>query len=254
MNLAYWWMFPASIVIASFAMTVGVGGPVFFSPIFILVFGFSPPLAFGTALMTQVFGFASGTISYARQKLIDFSISRDLLVVAIPFAVIGALVSGRIDHWMLTALFGIWTIISALIMFRTANDEKRLGSGIVESEVNVRFGQFLSALGGATVGLTSTGMGNVIVPWMNVYCKMPIKKTVATSVFIVFITVLAAALTYFFTTPLDVDMLIFTVPGVLIGGQIGPRISKQVDPVALKIVMSIVFFGIGLIMLASLVR
>ena len=46
-----WWLFPVSIGIATIAMSSGIGGAVFFSPLFLLVLGLSPTIAIGSALI-----------------------------------------------------------------------------------------------------------------------------------------------------------------------------------------------------------
>ena len=62
----YWFMFPLSIVIATVAMTFGIGGAAFFSPTFAILFPLlnvptlSASEAFGASLFTEMFGFASG--------------------------------------------------------------------------------------------------------------------------------------------------------------------------------------------------
>jgi len=60
MTLDLWYLFPASILIATIAMTTGIGGAVFFSPLFIVGLKLEPSVAIETALMTELFGFSSG--------------------------------------------------------------------------------------------------------------------------------------------------------------------------------------------------
>ena len=58
----------------------GIGGAVFFSPIFILWLKLDPTVAVGVALVTEFFGFSSGLIAYVRAKLIDYRLGGQLLV------------------------------------------------------------------------------------------------------------------------------------------------------------------------------
>ena len=68
--LGYWFMFPVSILVATLAMTFGVGGAVLFSPIFIVVFPLlgvptlSPATAFASSLLIMLVGFGSGLVGY----------------------------------------------------------------------------------------------------------------------------------------------------------------------------------------------
>ena len=86
----YWYLFPAAIAISTVAMASGIGGAVFFSPLFIIVLKLEPSIAIGTALITELFGFGSGLSAYWRRGLIDFRLGRQLLVFSIP----GAMFSG----------------------------------------------------------------------------------------------------------------------------------------------------------------
>ena len=70
-SLHYWFMFPLALLIATTAMTSGVEGATFFSPLLMLVLGLSPEVAIGTGLITEFFGFASGLYAYHRKRLID---------------------------------------------------------------------------------------------------------------------------------------------------------------------------------------
>ena len=76
LTLDFWYLLPISIAVATIAMASGVGGAVFFTPIFLLWLKFEPPVAVGIALTTELFGFGSGLFAYARARLIDFSLGR----------------------------------------------------------------------------------------------------------------------------------------------------------------------------------
>jgi hypothetical protein len=86
-------MLPLAIVISTIATASGVGGATFFAPLFILALGIPPELAIGTALITEVFGFASGLYAYARKRLIDYRLGAALLVTTIPLALLGTWIS-----------------------------------------------------------------------------------------------------------------------------------------------------------------
>ncbi|MHA2226233.1 MAG: hypothetical protein ACXAC8_13575 [Candidatus Hodarchaeales archaeon] len=66
------------IIVAFITITLGIGGALFFSPLFIILFpivgvpNLSSADAFGATLLTEVFGFTSGLFGYS--KKIDFKI------------------------------------------------------------------------------------------------------------------------------------------------------------------------------------
>ena len=89
MDLTYWYLFPISIGIGFLANGAGIGGATFFTPLFILALGLEPQVAVGVALITEVFGFASGVSAHARARTIDWKVARMLALVSVPAAVVG---------------------------------------------------------------------------------------------------------------------------------------------------------------------
>lgn len=84
MDTTCWYLFPIAIVIASVANGAGVGGATFFAPLFVLALRLPPQVAIGTALITEVFGPASGVLGHARACTIDWTTSHLLAVAAVP--------------------------------------------------------------------------------------------------------------------------------------------------------------------------
>ncbi|MFV1963718.1 MAG: TSUP family transporter, partial [Acidimicrobiia bacterium] len=97
-------------------------------------------------------------------------------------------------------------------------------------------GRWFAGLGGLSVGLISTGLGELNSYALVMRCRIPTRVTVATSVVVVAVTALAAGVTHVFgflqegasTIDTVISIVIFTVPGVLIGGQLGPQITSRV--------------------------
>jgi uncharacterized protein len=83
LSFEFWYLLPLSIVIATIAMSSGVGGAVFFSPPFMLALKLEPTIAIGSALSTELFGFSSGLLAYYKAKLIDFKLAKALLMFSI---------------------------------------------------------------------------------------------------------------------------------------------------------------------------
>ena len=122
----YWFMFPVSIIVATCAMLSGIGGAALFTPIFILVFPLLGPeyvlsstiAAISAALITQTFGFFSGFVGYYRRRLIDYSLARRILWVAVPTAVIGTLVASLVHDSVLLASYSLLVAVLAVVMWR----------------------------------------------------------------------------------------------------------------------------------------
>ena len=95
----YAFMFPVSACVATTAMLTGIGGAALFSPIFLLGFPLlgpeypldSPAEAFNVALLTECFGFTSGLIGYTNRGLVDWRVSWPFIAVGVPAGVAGGL-------------------------------------------------------------------------------------------------------------------------------------------------------------------
>lgn len=282
MTLQYWFMFPISVLIATVAMGVGVGGATFFAPLFILALGLPPEVAIGTGLITEVFGFASGIVAYARRRLIDYKLGFVLLSASVPMAVLGAWVAGFIDPGILKAILGIGLFAVATSFLRTP-DKKRVslldraikeeygegksrtcvttadGERICYTVCNRFEGMATTGLGGLFVGMISTGLGEVNEFFLLKRCRVPSRVSIATTVFVVAVTALAGSAGHVanflrlggetLTTVLSI--VLFTVPGVILGGQFGARVSSLVPQRISIRVMGVLFAIVGALTLGE---
>ncbi|PIP67815.1 MAG: sulfite exporter TauE/SafE family protein [Candidatus Omnitrophica bacterium CG_4_9_14_0_2_um_filter_42_8] len=275
----YWYILPISIIFASIAATIGIGGATFFSPFFMIVLKLNPEVAIGTALITEVFGFTSAILGYSKKRLIDYKLAFKVLVGTIPMAVLGVFLSHAIRSDYLKLIFGIGMILLAIKFLQkpdvhetkllNENIKKdfadtgkttittRSGEIIKYTVCNVHKGRVITSIGGFFVGLISTGLGELNDFFFLRTCRVPSKIATGTSVLIVAITALAASLGHFKffmgmgeTVLTNVaNIIIFTIPGVIIGGQLGAFISSRMKSQALEFFISILFIAIGAITL-----
>jgi len=89
-------------------------------------------------------------------------------------------------------------------------------------------------------------------------CRVPSPVAVAAGIYIVVVAVLIASMGHFynFATGAESDIfqqvmgvVLFTIPGVIIGGQIGPLVQASVNPDMMKIAISFLFISVGVFML-----
>lgn len=114
----YWFMFVIAFCIAATAMASGIEGAAFFAPIFILFLGLPADIAIGTGLITEVFGFTSGLVSYTYRKQIDFKLGRAILIATVPMAVIGTVLSFISPALLLKGILGLLLLALALTNHR----------------------------------------------------------------------------------------------------------------------------------------
>jgi len=258
MDTSFWWLFPVSIVIAATANGAGIGGATFFAPLFVIVLGLDPVIAIGAALLTEVFGFASGVIAHARAKAIDWLAVRRLVVVSVPFAIVGSLLAGFAPETLLKLLLGFGLLFIAVTFIRHHDPEVEdaqiaAGIGVAHPAIQrhimladdtvydyelcrLQEGRIGAGIGGLLVGLISTGLGEANSYALVKRCRIPSRVAIAVSVVTVAVTALAASVTHlvnFIQTPdadtaLIASIVVFTIPGVIIGGQLGPQITGRV--------------------------
>lgn len=273
----YWFMIFVAILVATIAMLVGVGGALLFSPIFIILFPLvgvtvlTPADALAAALITEVFGFASGLFGYGRKKLIDLKTASTFIMIGIPAAIIGTYIKRNIDGSILILFLGIGLILMGLYTLRSLhNKEHEQVEGAEKNPRNLRrlvdvdqniyeyvvcrhnSGRILALAGGISTGLLSVGIGETTVSTLRVKCGLPMKVASGTSVLVVTIVVLTSSLTDIALVGIESvpwTLLIFTIPGVLIGGQIGPRLASKISPETGEKILLGLFFSIGLIMI-----
>ncbi|NOZ05865.1 MAG: sulfite exporter TauE/SafE family protein [Chloroflexi bacterium] len=284
MDLQYWFMFPVSILIATIAMASGVEGATFFSPLFLLALRLPPEVAIGTALITEVFGFASGLFAYARQRLIDYRLGVSLLVVCVPMALLGTWIAGVVAPVVLMTTLGVGLFVVAASFLRAPDhtDVVRMdeaiegqyggesaetclitsdGEEIRYTVCNRTEGRILAGLGAMFMGMVSTGLGEMNGYFLLQRCRVPSKVSVATSVFVVAVTALAASaghLLRFVQTGggvLDtvLSLVIFTVPGVILGGQLGSQVASRIPQKVLERGLGVLFVLIGALTLGQVI-
>lgn len=284
MSLQYWYILPISILIATTAMASGVGGATFFSPLFILGLRLRPEVAIGTALITEVFGFASGLYAYARKRLIDYRLGLALLVVTIPMALLGTWAAGRIEPDILKVILGmgLFAVAASFLRAPEPKDVVRMDEAIQQeyggekaetclitaereqvcyTVCNRTEGRMIAGLGGLFVGMISTGLGELNSYFLLQRCRVPSKVSVATSVFVVALTALSASAGHFvrfaqtggevLTTVLNI--VIFTVPGVILGGQLGSRVASRIPQRTLERGLGVLFILVAALTLGEVI-
>lgn len=282
-DLSYWYLFPIAIGIAALANGAGVGGATFFSPLFVLGLQLSPRVAIGAALTTEVFGFASGVAAHARARTIDWKVARLLTFAAVPAAVVGSLLAGLVSATVLKAILGVGLLAVAIVFLRhrdPAAEDNAIERGEGLAVPNVRHhlvtrdgqvfdyrvcrhheGRWFAGLGGLFVGLISTGLGELNSYALVLRCRIPTRITVATSVVVVAVTALAASVTHLIDFVQEggdaiesvKSIVVFTVPGVIIGGQLGPQLSRRIQGQALLRFLGWLFLVVGALTLGEAV-
>jgi hypothetical protein len=270
MSAEFWYMLPVGVAIATVAMASGVGGATFFAPLFILGLGLPPELAVGSGLVVEVFGFGSGVYAYVRRQLIDYTVGGMLLSATVPAAIAGVVIAHFADPDLLKLILGMGLFAVAVSFLRAPDEETEAALDEMAHETpdeaetclvsaddeeicytvcNKAEGRIISGIGGLFVGMVSSGLGELNGYFLLQRCRVPSSVAVATSVFVVAITALIASAGHVFQvaqgglTGLATmgNLLLFTVPGVVIGAQLGPMLAERVPDRLMEIGLGVLF-------------
>ncbi len=278
----YWFMFPLAIGVTTTASLCGIGGPALFTPIFIILFPLLGPeyllqsavAAFGAALLTQCFGFTSAFFCYYRRRLIDFKAAIPFAAVGVPFGIIGALLAQAVDDTLLKAGYGILMLILATVMLQRqsgiAPDASEMDVGTEERRRIVDrggttyeyprprqgIGAIVTGTGALLTGMVSVGIGEVMMPQLIKRHRIPVPVAAGTSVMVAILVVIACSVTLTAgliarggLTAIPWNLICYTVPGVIMGGQIGPHLQGRFDQAAMAKFIGTLFIAIGAAML-----
>lgn len=279
----YWFMFPGCIAIATLAMLSGISGAALLSPAIILGFpiigvpALAPASAIGMSLFTEAFGFGSGVFGYWSRKLIDYQVAGVLVLVAIPSSLLASFFSHATDPNLLKGIYGAMAVGLGLFLLATQKKQEvltpepsllptrvlRTADGVEYryQACNQAVGAVITGLGAAMAGLISVGIGEVQMGQLVRRCKMPVPVAAGTSVLIVACTVAGASVAHIGAllhtgglSAIPWNLIVYTVPGALIGGQIGSRLQGRVSHNALERGIAGLFVFIGLVFVYTVLR
>lgn len=249
-------MFLVATGIATIAMMAGIGGAILFAPFFMLVLRLDPLIALGTGLVIEFFGFSSGVVGYWRKKEIDFGIVRRLVIFTVPATIAGVFLGRLVPAFILQIMLALLLLYLAYQFLFTGKeclpkDPRCTGvSGISGRWVITQLTKLTSLLGGLLVGMISAGLGEMNELNFLKRMKLPVASASATSVFLVAMSATAGSIfhAYFLVSEGAVSIftevvsiLVFTVPGVIVGAQLGVFLANRINAAVMGKVVGVLF-------------
>lgn len=240
----FWFMFPVATAIATIAMMAGIGGAVMFAPVLMLLLGLDPLLGLGAGLVIEFFGFSSGMIGYWRKREIDFGIVRKVVVVTLPATIAGVFLGRVIPAFILQIMLALLLLYLAYQFLLASKeclpkDPRCTGVSGISGQWGVTWKVRLSSLlGGLLLGVVSAGLGEINELNFLKRMKLPVAAASATSVFLVAVSASAGSVVhaYFLVAERSISVfaevasiLVFAVPGVMIGAQLGVLVANNTD-------------------------
>lgn len=247
--LAHWYLLPVGLVISALYSSTGISGANFWALVFIIGLRLEPRTGFWLSLIAMLFGSAGGLLAHHRRSTLRPELSAGYLLSALPAAVAGTVVASRLPPKVLMALFGVFLLLYAGTLF--------FRSGPKPGHRRPR--HRVSGSGGFLTGLLSVGVGEVLLPEALDREEIDSSAVAAgTTLLVVCLTSLTAAAVrlepgfaqhlWSQRGPLA-TILLWVVPGVLLGSQLGPVIAARFDRRAMTRYVALVLVVVGLLML-----
>lgn len=225
---------PVGVAFATLVSSVGVSGGILWMPFLLMAADLEPGQAVFTSLAIQAAGTFSGFTAYARKGEVDIRLALGLLALALPGVALGSFAATLFTPAHMKLILGLMVMAIALwFVSGTDSYNREAGPGLAGGAALKRL--WIAAPMAVGTGLLSTGMGEWLIPAMRRRLGMKMSRAIATCVAVAFGSCLCGMAAHaLFRGSLNASYALWAIPGVLIGGQIGPRITSRIDDALLK--------------------
>jgi uncharacterized membrane protein YfcA len=257
------------VVSATMGSLVGLGGGVVIVPALIYLdemimnMGISTSVAVGTSLFVLIFTALSSTLSFMKQKKIDYKSGWLFFAASGPAAMVGAGLTRFFEPQDFKLWFGLFILfIFILMLIKNRLKPLQVNWAIQKTYTDAQgnsltYGYNLFAVltvggvAGLISGLFGVGGGSVMVPAMMLLFSFPIHVATATSMFVIFFSAITGSITHIALDEINWFAAIFLIPGAWIGGLIGAKIAHRISSNALLWIFRAVLLIIALRMISD---
>jgi uncharacterized membrane protein YfcA len=245
----------------------GVGGGSLMTPFLVVTMGVPAPTAVGTDLVYATATKMTGSAAHYRQRSVNLQVALFLGIGSIPASLLGVATLELIERSydaatvrsiMVTIIAATLVLVGASLIFRIFLPVRGESSGKDAGWDGVSAMSFkrkiytilFGATGGYLVGLTSIGSGSIMA--IILLLLYPLSPAVVVGTDIVHATVLSLVTGIAHATQGNVDLglaatlLVGSIPGVLIGSRLAPRIPGK--PLTIILAAMLVFVGTRLLL------
>ncbi len=244
----------------------GVGGGSLMTPFLIAVMQVPAPTAIGTDMVYATATKMTGSVQHYRQRSVNLEVALFLGLGSIPASLLGVhtleWIKGTYDaetvrEVMITIIAATLVLVGASLIFRAflperwINKSRKTVSGNYKMSRRRRlFTILFGAAGGYLVGLTSIGSGSVMA--VILLLLYPLTPAIVVGTDIAHATVLSLVTGFAHLLHGNVDLalagtlLLGSIPGVLIGSRLAPRLPGR--PLTIILAVMLVFVGARLLL------
>jgi uncharacterized membrane protein YfcA len=241
--------------IAVLGSMVGIGGGVFFVPIW-LAAGSSFQAATATSLVMIAAMGASASLVYLRKHLVEPALVLAIGPSAWLLSFLSGYLSGHLDERLLRVAFGIVMVPVALLLLREPKPAAAgLAAGGRLSFRREREGEAYvvplpaaigaGALAGLLSGLFGIGGGIVVVPILTLGFRIPTRVAVATSTLLLTLTSAVGAGGHALAGHVPWLPALTGAAVAVLGAQFGARLTARIKPRRLRQLLALVLIAVA---------
>jgi hypothetical protein len=232
----------------------GASGVLITVPIFSTLFDIPLHVILGTSLIVDVIASISVSFAYARAKNLDIKGTVWILIGSLFGAQIGSFFVISISKVFIIFVLAICMIFFGIRMLRSGFAKHKDSALVVPDKIafylKTPIGMILSGLlVGLTTGIFGAGGGLTIFILLYSFLKMPIKKAIGTSSFIMLLTAFSGVLGYSENGNLDIKLGIIVGISAAIGGALSSIFANKIKEEFLSRIVGLFFIFFTVIML-----
>lgn len=226
-----------AIGVGAMVMFTGLGAGILWIPVLTFL-DIRPSEAVAISIFTQIAGKGTGSLTYLFNGMVDVKVAASFIPMALAGVTLGFLSSFYISRGYEQLLLYIFVLIAVYLLIRTIQS-LRSPIPVVEAPhvttppISYTKSYPVVILSSFFTGLLSIGNTDWLIPHMTLKLKMPTSRAVATSLLIMFVTImfylfLACISVWqgYASWPHGTYLLFATCSGVVVGGQIGIRLIR----------------------------
>ena len=266
-------IFFVSVFVGVVTSMLGIGEGVLLVPFLTLGLGLPIQIAIATSLVSTIGNSSAASMTYVKDGRLNLRLALWFAITATIGAIIGARAAAQIDRTLLTEIFAVALVVTALVMIlrhkqvdgvqsnellHTHTDRLQLDGSYTKavpgrtSNYHVKrplLGLLSGFVAGNASGLLGIGGGIINVPVMTIGMRVPIKVATGTSALVIGLTTAVGAVIYYangFVQPL---LAAIVLEAVFAGALLGPRIQGKTRNDALTAIFAAVLVVLAALML-----
>jgi len=249
-------IFVASVVAGCVGALLGLGGGIIIIPFLTLGLGIDIRYAIGASVVSVIATSSGAAAAYIRDRITNIRIGMFLEMATTTGAIIGAFLAGLINPRVLYFIFAMVLGYSTIALFQRRHVE--LPEGVVPHPIATKLQlagsyydqvlqqqvNYISAgvyagfgtmfIAGIISGLLGIGNGVFKVMAMDMFMKLPMKVSTATSNFMIGVTAAASAGIYFARGYINPAIAAPVALGVVLGAILGTRLMVRLQNATLR--------------------